>query len=376
MKNLKINLYLILTILTLSVSSFLISYTLLDEILDSAISLGINPKIGEQLNNYQEHLKKLRLLDPENKELYKTQFYAVQDTMTVFQDRELLTSLVKSSYKTYFVIIFLSVLLLSLSAAFFLSWRVSKSYKLLHASDLKNSQRLQELEYFDNWQHTAASLAHEIKNPLTPIELMVSNLTPSIDELSTHEFKDRLNATRQVILDEVGRLKSMVNHFNQFSKLPEPNLENRLLIEYLNEQLSSFSSSWSDLEIKLCGTTNAHSVYVKLDKYLFRQCLLNIFQNAVDATPTGEVTKISLKVDIQREDFLTLLISNKGKKLPQEVRRKLFQVGFTTKGTKENRGLGLSIVKKIILQHEGDIDTLNSDAGAVFSIQLPYSTVA
>ena len=163
MKIKQINLYLIATILTLSASSFFAAYALIDEILDSSLSLSLTPATGELLQSYQLELKKLRGLDPANADEYRDKFFKVQDALFVFKDPDQLAKLVKDSYLTYFLILFIVILVVSIGAAFTLSWQVSRSYKKLLKSDLEKSKRLQDLEYFDNWQKYRIQLSSRNK---------------------------------------------------------------------------------------------------------------------------------------------------------------------------------------------------------------------
>jgi signal transduction histidine kinase len=374
MKNAKINIYLIATILTLSVSSLLVSYFLLDEILDSSISIGVNQKTSNILMEYQEDLKKLKVLDPVNEQSYKEKFYLVQESMIVFEHPKRLVSLIKDSYVMYFLVVFITILLLSVVAAFLLSRKVSVSYNTLLKSNITKSNRLQSLEYFENWQHTAATLAHEIKNPLTPIEMMVSNLMRSYKESDSAKFEEKLQLTQNIVLDEVSRLKDMVSHFHDFSKLPTPVLKSINFVDLIKETVNGYQSAWPDLEVNILLPPKLITINVMLDSLLFKQCLLNLFQNAIEANPQIEQLKIKLTFEIEH-NMLVFSFTNNGIKLSAEQSSRLFQVGFSTKEQRNNSGLGLSIVKKILLEHNGDIKYCDSEAGVTFIIYLPVESV-
>ncbi len=370
MKIKKINIYLIVAILTLSVSSFIAAYMLLDEILDSSISLGVNSKTSQFLTSYQQDLKKLKEVDPENQEEYKYRFFQIQDAMVVFKNPHQLSTVIKDSYQTYFLIIFASILFLSLLAAIGLSRKVSNAYHRLLQNNIEKSNRLQQLEYFDNWQHIAASLAHEIKNPLTPIEMMVSNLDTSYHNESKDDFEQRLTLTKQVVLEEVHRLKNMVNHFNQFSRLPEVQLENIDFLEFLQESTLALSASWKNLSIKISTQTKMPVLSIAIDKLLFKQCLLNLVQNAIEANQQQESIQMEFKLKVINQREIEFDVCNRGSKITEKQIKKIFLVGFSTKKN-SNRGIGLAIVKKIILDHAGKIDAIPSDTGAIFRITLP-----
>ena len=139
MKNHKIKMYLIATILALSVSSLLGSYLLIDEILDSSISLGINQKNEKILSEYQKDLRALRQLNPNNQKSYKDKFLMVQDARLFYQKPAETISAIKRTYLDYFLILFAGILLVSIFAAILLSRKVSQSYTRLVNSDLEKS---------------------------------------------------------------------------------------------------------------------------------------------------------------------------------------------------------------------------------------------
>jgi signal transduction histidine kinase len=346
---------------------------MLDDILDSSISLGVNNKTSRILTNYQDDLKKLRAYDPVNEKEYKEKFFRVQESMVVFEQPKRLTALVKSSYMMYFLVVFITILLLSVTAAFMLSRKVSRSYSKLLKSDMDKSNRLQALEYFDNWQHTAASLAHEIKNPLTPIEMMVSNLGHAYHEYAPDDFEKKLQLTQNIVLEEVTRLKSMVNHFHNFSKLPTPDRVLTNFLEFIKETVNGYQSAWPNVEVSILVSPKITAINVMLDPLLFKQCLLNLFQNAIEANNSLDHLKIKLTFEVEQQTLI-FGFANLGASLSLEQRKRLFQVGFSTKNQRSNSGLGLSIVKKIILEHQGDIQSCDCEFGVAFKISLPIDS--
>lgn len=371
MKIKHINFYLIATILTLSASSFFAAYSLIDEILDSSTRLSLTPTTGELLQSYQLELKKLRGLDPANADEYRDKFFKVQDALFVFKDPNQLAKLVKDSYLTYFLILFIVILLVSIAAAFALSWQVSRSYKKLLRSDLEKSKRLQDLEYFDNWQNIASSLAHEIKNPLTPIEMMISNLTSCYNNQSKDDFEKQLGTTHKVILEEVSRLKNMVNHFGRFSKLPTPELKAVNSFDYFSNLFKGFEVSWPDVKFNFNSNSNQKNTQVMVDRLLIKQCFLNLVQNAIEANPQKNDLEISINITENRAHRLKLELSNNGAPIDEKDTQKLFQFGYSTKHSASNKGIGLSVVKKILLDHEGNIEYKASLQGVCFEISLP-----
>lgn len=375
MKVTRINVYLLSTILSLSVSSFFSAYMLIDEILDSSISLGVNQKTSHLLNQYQSDLKKLRELDSLNENSYKERFYQVQDAMVVYQNPEQIKRVIKRSYISYFLIVFVSLLIISILAAVLLNRKVSNAYQRLLDKNIMKSKRLHELEYFDNWQRTAANLAHEIKNPLTPIEMMVTNLEPSYSHDHPADFKNTLQTTTKIVVEEVTRLKKMVNYFSQFSTLPVIKPINTNFIPLIEELIRDIRLAWQHTSFKFDYAANIKDIVVNIDSQMFRQCFMNLVQNAVDANPDLSSLKFELSVKMSAEKNLEFIISNIGKTLSDIQHKNIFQIGYSTHKAEQNRGLGLAIVKKIIMEHNGYIELTPFSKGVAFVISLPVEKV-
>lgn len=343
--------------------------------MESSISLGVNQKTSQLLSQYQRDLKRLRELDSQNEKAYKSRFYQVQDAMVVFQNPKQIKRVIKSSYISYFLIIFVSLLIMSALAAMILNRKVSNAYKRLLDNDIRKSKRLHELEYFDNWQQTAANLAHEIKNPLTPIEMMVTNLEYSYLNAQPNDFKNTLQTTRKVVVEEVTRLKKMVNYFSQFSTLPTPKLLPTDLITFIHELIGSSKLAWQHTSFGFDYPTNIKDIVVNIDPQMFRQCCINLLQNAVDANPEISPLKFELSLKISSKQQLEFTIANIGKTLSRVQQSNIFKIGYSTHKDNQNRGLGLAIVKKIVMEHDGYIELVPYSEGVSFTISIPIKKV-
>lgn len=364
-----INRYLIIAIMTLSALPLIASYLLLEEVLESTISLAIKPQTQTLLQHYQEDLKTLRTLDPDNQAQYKERFMQANDELVVLDQPQMLQQVLRDTYLTYYLVLFLVVLGISLLVAVLLSRKVAKSYKQLLASDIEKANRLQELGQFDQWQVIAGKLAHEINNPLTPIEMMVSNLPRTYANADVETFEQSLEDTKSVVTEEVHKLKEMVSHFSRFAKLPEPSLKQHNLREYCHDFIRQHAQAWPSVHFEQIAIPAQSNPVVNIDHLLFNQCLLNIINNAVQANP-DKVLNISFEIR-SINGSINLTISNDGTAIPAEHRQNLFNMYFSTKQNKENMGLGLAIVKKIMLDHAGNIECLASQQGAAFRLTLP-----
>ena len=373
MKNRRINLYLIGSIFALSVLPLLASYVLLDEVLQSATSMITKEQTQTILQNYRDDLKLLKTLDPDKAEVYKSRFLQTSDELIVYEKPGLLQQVLRDTYLTYYLVLFVLVLIVSLVAAVWLSQNVARSYKTLLNSDLKKAEKLQSLSHFNEWQTIAGKLAHEINNPLTPIEMMVSNLNRVYLNADPKSFKENLNETTSVVSEEVYKLKEMVSHFSQFAKLPEPVLKEANIAEYCESFITQHQNGWPVVKFTVLIENDVKNLNVKIDHLLINQCLINIINNAVQANPTKDTLQISMSLKRENSAEISMVLFNDGVKIDNEIRKHIFKMHYSSKKSAENMGLGLAIVKKILLDHNGDIICLLLDKGAAFKINLPIS---
>ncbi len=375
MNSKKINYYLIATITILTLTSLLASFFLLDEILESSISVGVNQKTTGILNDYQDDLKRLRELDPFNEKQYHQRFNKVQNALFVYQEPEKFVQLIKQSYLYYYLILFIGLIVLSLIITYFLARKISNSYKILFLRDIAKSERLIELENFKSWQRIVSSLAHEVRNPLTPIEVMVSSLSEAQQRESSSEFSNRLKTTQKVVQEEVNRLKGMIEHFSRFSKFPEPVLEATDLIDYLKDFKNKHSTNKTRINLQYLLPSSS-SISAKIDPLLFKQCLLNLIQNAKDANTDRKLIEINISFKPREVLPTEIIVSNLGQEIEQSERSKIFQFGYSTKSTKLNHGIGLFIVKNILIKHNASISNIPFNNGSAFSIIIPMKTIS
>ncbi|WOH38273.1 ATP-binding protein [Thalassotalea fonticola] len=371
MQTKRINAYLIGAILMLSVLPLIASYLLLDEVLENTIALVVKTETEQVLQSYQNDLKHLKKLEPALAAHYKATFMQVSDELLIYQQPELLKGVLRDTYLTYYMILFVIVLLLSFTAAVLLNRRVALSYKTLMDSDVEKAKKLQELRYFDEWQQVAAKLAHEINNPLTPIEMMVSNLQRIHGKVDKASFADSLKDTESVVQEEVYKLKQMVNHFSQFAKLPEPVIQSCLINEYFNNFIRQYQQAWPSCVLSLTIEDELLTMAIAIDPLLINQSLINLINNAVQVNKNLKQINVVISVTLLDKKSLSVIIFNEGKSITKDKQAVIFNMYYSTQDHKENKGLGLSIVKKILLDQGADISCLLEDKGAAFQIILP-----
>jgi two-component system nitrogen regulation sensor histidine kinase NtrY len=232
----------------------------------------------------------------------------------------------------------------------------------------ESRDRIVYLEKISGWQEVARRLAHEIKNPLTPIQLAFQQLearwrdAPGGDDA----FGRLLGEAGEIVRDEIGTLQRLVEEFSGFAKLPDVRPGPADLAEIVDEfvRTSPQVTDAADVEV----VRAAGDVPVAVDRALMRRVLSNLAANAVDAARPARA-RIHLGIARAR-DRAVLTFADEGPGVGPEVRDRIFDPYFTTK--KDGTGLGLAIVKKIVLQHGGEIQAgERPGGGASFTIALP-----
>ena len=215
------------------------------------------------------------------------------------------------------------------------------------------------------WGEVARRLAHEIKNPLTPIQLSAERLQHKLIEKLDEEDGKLLTRAAQTIVSQVSAMKNMVSDFANYARGPALKLSHLNLHKLISEVLGLYETNAMPIVLKL----NASRSIVNGDATRLRQVIHNLLQNAQDALHGVEQPKITLHTEIQNEEIL-LWIDDNGAGFPASVLMRAFEPYMTTKA--KGTGLGLAIVKKIVEEHGGHISIENNaSGGGRVSIILP-----
>jgi two-component system nitrogen regulation sensor histidine kinase NtrY len=241
------------------------------------------------------------------------------------------------------------------------------------------------LQRISAWQEMARRLAHEIKNPLTPIQLGVQELHRRY-EGKDEQFRNLLDTTLEIVEDEVGTLRRLVSEFSDFARLPQAKLERADLVEFLAEQRRQIEGSEGEEPaasdelsvIRLTGKRPSFEWVLPsgpaeavIDRQMLRRGLLNVIQNAADALTDANVENPTIRVSLKREgEQFVLAVEDNGPGIADDKRDVIFDPYVTTKHT--GTGLGLAIVKKIAIEHGGNITASRADlGGARLRLTLP-----
>ena len=218
------------------------------------------------------------------------------------------------------------------------------------------------------WSEVARRLAHEIKNPLTPIQLSAERIKHKLGSKLNKEDTDILDKAVSTIVNQVDAMKTMVNEFSEYARAPRLNLE----LTDINETIKEISHLFENSGIKITTTLLKGLPKIKVDVNMMRQVLINLIQNAQDAM-INNTKKPSIKINTNKyKNYLILSIEDNGPGFSADILKKAFEPYVTSKS--HGTGLGLAIVKKIIEEHEGTIAVENiKNGGAYINIQLPIS---
>ncbi|MCZ6727717.1 MAG: ATP-binding protein, partial [Acidobacteria bacterium] len=216
------------------------------------------------------------------------------------------------------------------------------------------------------WNDAARRIAHEIKNPLTPIKLAAERLRRRYRH-GDPDLGKSLEAAVEIIVREVGQMQSMVDEFSRFARMRRPQPAQVDLERLVDETLRLYDGLKEGVTVGGGVEPEASSAW--LDGEQVKQVLINLIDNAVEAIePPGDV-----RVSVERNNgVLRIRVADTGRGIPPETREKLFLPHFSTKG--RGTGLGLSIVRRIIAEHHGTIRVSdNHPVGTVFTVDIPQS---
>ncbi len=210
------------------------------------------------------------------------------------------------------------------------------------------------------WQEMAKQVAHEIKNPLTPMRLTVQSFQRRFSDDDPDNAK-KINEFSQMLLEQIDTMSDVANAFSDFATLSKPKLVKSDLVEITRRSLDIFESD--NIKFK----TSDEEIRLQLDRTQWIRVTTNIIQNALQAVKQGQQPKI--KVTIKKEGkIVKISFADNGIGIPKSIQSKVFEPKFTTKS--KGMGLGLGIVKNIIDSHKAKIDYTTGEKGTTFVIKL------
>ncbi len=229
----------------------------------------------------------------------------------------------------------------------------------------QNAQLLAKSERESAWREMAKQIAHEIKNPLTPMKLSIQFLVRSWTNKDDN-FDEKLTKVSNTMMEQIDALSSIATEFSDFANMPKSNKEKVNLYSQLTNVINLFNANPNITFIinKNCDT----KLISVIDREQIIRVFNNLIKNAIQSIPDGREGIIKINIT-QKDNTAIIEITDNGKGIPNEIADKLFKPNFTTKtgGT----GLGLAICKNIIEMNNGDIYfTTNENDGSTFVVEL------
>lgn len=219
------------------------------------------------------------------------------------------------------------------------------------------------------WREVARKVAHEVKNPLTPIQLSASRLKKKYENYIKDDEKETFNECINVIISQVDDIKNLIDEFSSYGRMPLLKKEMFNVNSILLEVYSLFKDAHKNIEFKIDFDDNMPSI--NCDKTQLKRAFINLVTNAVEAIEdmqSGLIT-ITTKVDSDRNSIM-ISIKDNGKGIKKEFKERLFEPYFSRR--KGGTGLGLYIVNNIITGHNGKIEVLDAvPKGTEFIISIP-----
>ena len=250
---------------------------------------------------------------------------------------------------------------------------LNKNFNLMIDKLKYQQEKLLTSERHEAWENVARKLAHEIKNPLTPIQLTIDNLSSKYLEKVEESNKEKYQQNLQTIQKQIKQIENLVNEFSDFARMPKPLIKENNLYEVINENIILLSKIDANIKIKLINHLH-NNFLANFDYEQFNRLFFNLIKNSIESIQekAEKDNKIDKNIDIEireRRDYIIINILDTGIGFKDKKTKDLIKPYFTTK--QKGTGLGLSIVDKIISDHNGSINFLNQNNGAKIQIIIP-----
>ncbi len=231
---------------------------------------------------------------------------------------------------------------------------------------LKNQQeKLLNSERHEAWSTVARKLAHEIKNPLTPIQLTIDNLRSkylqNFDDTDKNKFKNNLN----IILNQIKQIENLVNEFSDFARMPKPVIKENDLVKIIYNNVKLLEKLNPSIKIQV--NHNHDAVNFDCDLEQINRAIFNLIKNSIESINEKRLKNVDfegiINIEItKRRAYIDVVIEDNGVGFAKQNNKELIKPYYTTK--KNGSGLGLSIVNKIITDHNGSLNLSNYTKGA------------
>jgi signal transduction histidine kinase len=384
--------------LVLMVASAALVFHLFQRQLSTAsLAFGFHPDVLEQLELSLDDQKRLAWVDPAREQEYRARFDSLETTVHRLQILDGSRDALLRRYNTVVVALFASlVVLVSLTYALRQASQerrlagIQRALTMLAggSNDIdvgerrrdtigrigamieetsrlmaRDRRRIAAMQNLTAWQEATRRHAHEMRMPLTALKLELTQLR---DGLGADQHPE-MARTAQDAMGEVERLGRFAERFTSFARLPQPHPERRDVAALLRDFVSTYASAWPNLGLELEAVGE---VEADVDPEMLRQVLVNLCDNS--SLALGD-KKGTVQIALRRgRGGIEIELADDGPGVDESIRSRLFEPYVTTRSVGEGMGLGLAISKKILLDHGGDLEWLDTSGnGAAFRLTLP-----
>ena len=237
-----------------------------------------------------------------------------------------------------------------------------KAYNKMILQIKEQKERLSFKDKEEAWREMAKQVAHEVKNPLTPMKLTIQNFERKFDP-NDPKILQKVKHLSKTMVDQIDLVATVANAFSQFAQLPEKHNE----VFNLNKEIRNIINIFSDEKIYFHA--NKENIMIEMDKIYLSRIITNLVSNARQASDDERENTINVDIE-QRQKRIIITVEDRGVGIPEENHTRIFEPNFTSKSG--GMGLGLTMVRKMVEDYKGDI-SVNSEVGkgTIFTISFP-----
>ena len=250
---------------------------------------------------------------------------------------------------------------------------LNKNFNLMTDQLRTQQDKLIINEKHEAWENLARKLAHEIKNPLTPIQLTIDRLKNKYSDMIKKEQKEDFSKSLKIIGKQILQIENLVNEFSDFARMPKPILKNNNLISLITDSINLIKEL--DTSIKINFESNTKEIILNSDNEQLSRVFFNLIKNSIESIQDKKLNNVNFKgkIDVilnnNTSDIVFIIIDNGlGFGIFKNNIKNILNPYFTTK--KKGTGLGLAIVNKIINDHNASIEFIKIDDGAKVQIKF------
>jgi nitrogen fixation/metabolism regulation signal transduction histidine kinase len=229
-----------------------------------------------------------------------------------------------------------------------------------------SAEKLAKTERESAWREMAKQVAHEIKNPLTPMKLSVQHLQRALKP-DDPDYEEKLGLFAQKLITQIDALTNIANEFSNFAKMPKSKLQKLDVVQVLRSSMELFDEH-EDVSVYF-NCPEDGEVEINGDNEQLLRVFNNIIKNGIQSIPSNQEGRVDIELTVV-DRYCRIAIKDNGEGIPDEVRDKIFVPNFTTKSS--GSGLGLAMVKQIVDAHQGSIEfDTKQGVGTEFVVKLP-----